>query len=149
MISVLVFLAIAIPLLVICLDEKKKKATLAKLRSCRTRISNVRLPSCPRPTCSCSCSCPKLPQRRTRPQPTAPVAASPVPPVAQDPPTVPAPVAGPPFPEPKAPDVEFNKLPLVDELPPPYPGGPGPAYPPANYQEYPPPWSNAAYPPPS
>lgn len=177
-IGVLAFLAIVIPLLVICLDENKKKATLAKLHSCRTRMSNVQMP---RPKCTCTCTC-KLPRRQFRPAPqqqSTPQQEAPLqPPAPQQPPLQPTPQQpapqqaapkqpvteqpppGPPFPEPQASAPEVPPMPKAaeagayDDLPPPYPGGPGPAYlppgqytAPISYNSYPPAWSDAAYPP--
>lgn len=155
MIGVLVFLAIAIPLLVICLDENKKKKTLAKLGACWNRLSKVRLP---RPRVRLPHPRPRPPRQRpqsTTPaheqarvtEPPAPEPASPEPQQLHTEPPEAPPITktGPPV------DPELSK---ANDEPPPYPGGPGPSYnhPPLfaatiDYQGYPPPWSDSAYPP--
>ena len=173
-IGVLVFLAIAIPLLVICLDENKKRATIAKLQAAKARITQIRLPRprLPHPRfphrqpqhTSASTSSNTSPSTGDNPSPPtsepldpAPsntnqltVPPAPVAPVSLVPePVAPAPavapvVVAPQTPEPDGGCKHFSK---IDE-PPPYPGGPSyaPSFPSMGYSP-PPPWSDPAYPP--
>ena len=154
-IAVLVFLAIVIPLLVICLDENKKRATIAKLKATKARIARIRVPRPRLPR-------PRLPRRQPRRQPVTPTTqpsntnqtetpTAPQPPAASPPPVAPQPPTAPQHPmAPAVPkEVEASNQDSKADLPPPYPGGP--AYPPpftasVNYQGYPPPWSDPAYP---
>ena len=151
-IGVLVFVAIVVPLLVIILDENKKRATIAKLNAAKARIARIR---CPRPRCP-KLSCPRLPRRQPRrsaPEPiTEPSTVEPLhPEPSNSGPSNQDHIAAPQVPQ-ESPVAEnpqnpshFSKL---DE-PPPYPGGPVSAYPgPPAYQGYPPPgWRDPAYPP--
>ena len=151
-IGVLAFVAIVVPLLVICLDENKKKATIAKLNAAKARIAQIQLPR------------PRLPHRQPRcrsarapsVQPSTNEPPHPEPAnsglsnnnqtAAPEAPQVPS---APQAPEKPQDSSHFSKRDV--DAPPPYPGGP--AYPPpftasVNYQGYPPPaWSDPAYPP--
>lgn len=161
----LVFVAIALPLLIICLDPNKKKATIDKLNAAKARIAQIRcprpkLPQCRRPPC------PKLPRRQPRSRSVA--ASTTQPPIAQQQPhpepsnsglptevhiAAPGPAVPQTVPEASVPPLptksnemsqDSSHLSKRDE-PPPYPGT---AYPQPLPGYYPPPtWSDPAYPP--